>query len=253
MAVIITLTTDFGMKDPFVGVMKGVILSRHPQATIVDLTHGIEPQDVREAAFWISRSYSYFPAGTVHVAVVDPGVGTSRAILAVEAHGHIFLAPDNGLLGGVMRGARVFRVESPELEAKASATFHGRDLFAPIAAELASGRARLETIGAPFTPKVSSALEPASRHEGALHGTVISVDRFGNLITNVDRFDAPADVIVAGRTARLVRTYGDAAPGELIALSGSFGALEISIAGGDAAAVLGVRRGAQVIVKEEGT
>lgn len=252
---IITLTTDFGLSDPFVGIVKGVILGRFAEARIIDLTHGIPPQAIADAAFWLRGSFASFPAGTVHVAVVDPGVGTERVILGAEACGHLFLAPDNGLLGPVLEGcpgARCVRVEAPELLRAASRTFHGRDVFAPLAAELASGRARVDDLGpayVPATPSVSAA--PLVTPDRAL-GVVVTVDRFGNLITNlsrvlVERWPDPV-VTLDGREVPLVRTYGDARPGELVALVDAFEVLEIACVNGDAAAALGRGRGTPVAV-----
>src|SRR5581483_3742649 len=153
---VITITTDFGHQGPFVGVMKGRILSRFPEARIIDLTHEIVVHWPAEAGFWLARSFEYFPTGTVHVAVVDPGVGTSRDIVAVSAQGHVFLAPDNGLLAPIVTRfpqATVVTFDSARLSQfglhRPSATFHGRDIFAPIAAELAAGRCKPVDLGPP--------------------------------------------------------------------------------------------------------
>lgn len=259
---IITLTTDFGVQDPFVGVMKGAILSRYPSTTIVDLTHAVQPYWPVEAGFWLSRSFSYFPAGTVHVAVVDPGVGTARKILIIEAMGHCFLAPDNGLLASLLRrhaGARMHALEPAYLDRFnlpiASATFHGRDIFAPIAAELAHGRCRPGELGDEVTqiladPKWEPTVSPEE-----IAGMVITVDRFGNLITNIEgqflnQFARPA-LQAGGRKFRFARTYAEGRLGECLALVNAFGVIEIAQVQGDASLELGLRRGAEVILNSE--
>jgi len=250
---VITLLTDFGLSDPFVGVMTGVILSRYAGARVVDLCHGLRPQAIAEAAFWLERCYFWFPRGTVHVAVVDPGVGSARAVLAAAILGHYFLLPDNGLLGSALLaapGARVLAVDVPKLGlAPPSATFHGRDVFAPLAAGLASGERRFETLGGPTRALPCSLPAPRRTASGAT-GEVVCVDRFGNLITNLDQALAHSiqarHVSVAGRSLRWLRTYADAAPGELLALVNAFGVLEIAERDGSAERRLSVTRGAAV-------
>jgi len=256
---VITLTTDFGLRDPFVGVMKGQMLGRFPDAKLVDLTHDILAHWPAEAGFWLARSFQYFPRGTVHVAVVDPGVGTKRDIVAVEADGHIFLAPDNGLLASVITrtsGARIYRIESSHLVplgiGTPSATFHGRDIFAPMAAEIAVGRVRPASLGEQIVEVVPSWIDDPTVTDTSVSGVVITVDHFGNLITNIDaaaltKFEAP--VVRAGaQEFPLRRTYGDARPGDYLALINSFAVLEIARAEQSAAAGLGLGRGAPVIV-----
>lgn len=255
---IVTLTTDFGHRGPFVGVLKGAILRRFPVAQIVDLTHEIRVHCPAEAGFWIERSYRYFPPGTVHLAVVDPGVGTEREVLLAVGDGHAFLAPDNGLLGDVIASVRgaVYRVDRARLKSlgieRLSATFHGRDLFAPLAAELAANRVAPSSLGAPAESYVRSPVEPPVRRAGAVHGTVVAVDRFGNLITNVRAADlAPfrqPEVRAAGHRIRFGRTYGEAAIGELLALIDSFDALEIAATERNAAERLGLGHGDPVVV-----
>ena len=255
---IITLTTDFGSKGPFVGVMKGAILRQFPAAVIVDLTHEIPPHWPIEAGFWLARSYHYFPAGTVHVAVVDPGVGTRRNIIAGELDGHLFLAPDNGLLQPLLSraGATCHRLtEEWRLQQDwpvSSNTFHGRDIFAPLAAGLAAGRFVISDIGPPAGELVPSLLEDPLCSEHEIRGTVVAIDTFGNLITNIDggllaRL-RKAEVLAGGRRMTLCRTYGDARPGEFLALVNSFGVLEVARAEGNAADGLGLGRGAPVTV-----
>lgn len=266
---VITITTDFGHQGPFVGVMKGRILSRFPEAKIVDLTHEIVVHWPAEAGFWLARSFEYFPSGTVHVAVVDPGVGTSREIVAVVAGGHFFVAPDNGLLAPIVGrhpDATVVRVNASQLArlgvTRPSATFHGRDIFAPIGAEVAAGRCPPESLGEVIdkdtlvpswvdepTTEPSQAASPSS-----VSGVVITIDHFGNLITNIDatlieRFRLP--LVHAGSHAfPLLRTYGDTRPGEYLALVNSFGVVEIARAEQSAAEGLGLSRGAPVVVRD---
>jgi len=258
---VITLTTDFGLHDPFVAVMKGSIIRRFATATVIDLTHEILAHWPAEAGFWLARSFEYFPPGTVHVAVVDPGVGTARDILAVSARGHMLLAPDNGLLAPVLAreaGAEVVRVTAPVLArlgiTRVSATFHGRDIFAPIAAELAAGRIGVPALGEPAGAWVPAWVEEPEVRDRSVAGTVITIDHFGNLITNIDatlleRFRDP-DVRIGGHTLRLRRTYGEVRPGEYLALINSFDVLEIARAERSAAEGLGLSRGAPVSVSE---
>ncbi len=257
---IITLTTDFGLTDPFVGVMKGRILERFPAARIIDLTHGIGPQAAEEAGFWLERSIGYFPRGTVHAAVVDPGVGTERAVLAASVDGQLLLAPDNGLLAPLAaRRApeEIIRISLARLARLGirtlSATFHGRDLFAPLAAELAAGNCAPGALGEATSVLAPSGLPVPQRSASGIEGHVVAVDHFGNLITNIDASLLAAlehpRVELAERILPVRRTYADAAPGEYIALVNSFERLEIARAHGSAAAGLGLGRGAPVRVR----
>ena len=258
---VITITTDFGHQGPFVGVMKGCILTRFPEARIVDLMHEIVVHWPAEAGFWLARAFAYFPRGTVHVAVVDPGVGTSRDILAVLAGGDYFLAPDNGLLAPVVSrasAAHIVRVTAAQLAHigvhRPSATFHGRDIFAPVAAELAAGRLDLASLGERVSTLVPSWVDEPAVDARSVSGVVISIDHFGNLITNIDaplieRFRLP--LVHAGNHAfPLLRTYGDTRPGEYLALVNSFGVVEIARAENNAAEGLGLSRGAPVVVRD---
>jgi S-adenosyl-L-methionine hydrolase (adenosine-forming) len=256
---VITLTTDFGLTDPFVGVMKGQVLTRFGQARLVDLTHEIEAHWPAEAGFWLARAFRYFPVGTVHVAVVDPGVGSSRAIAAVEGDGHVFLAPDNGLLAPVMDALRVpvaRQVTDEVLRTigigSVSATFHGRDIFAPLAAEIAAGRLAPGALGPQSTELVPGWLEAPVVAAGQINGSVVTIDHFGNLITNVEashlRELHEAVVRVGGHELPLRRTYTDVRPGDYLALLNSFGVLEVARAERSAAEGLGLARGAPVIV-----
>jgi len=256
---VVTLTTDFGLKDPFVGVMKGRLLERFPEARIVDLTHEIPAHWPAEAGFWLARSFRYFPTGTVHVAVVDPGVGSSREIAAIEADGHVFLAPDNGLLAPVIDSAAevALRHVAPELLDRLgvrapSATFHGRDIFAPLAGALAAGRLQASELGPLVDELVPGWIEEPQVAAGQVTGTVVTIDHFGNLITNIEprhlRGIAHPVVRVGGREFALRRTYSDVRPGDYLALVNSFGVVEVAQAERSAAEGLGLARGAPVVV-----
>lgn len=256
---VITLTTDFGHKGPFAAVMKGVILQRFRQACVIDLAHDIPAYWPAEAGFWIARSYRWFPSGTVHVAIVDPGVGTGRQIIIVEHDGHVFMAPDNGLLASmlasstdatvhVLQSATLAKLDLPE----PSLTFHGRDIFAPIAAEFAAGRLRPSDVGTRTEQWTPAWLDEPEVSAGRIRGVVVTVDAFGNLISNIDRTlieDFPEPVAtIAGHSIGLQPTYGLVPPGEYLALINSFGVLEIARAEGSAAAGLGTDRGAPITV-----
>jgi S-adenosylmethionine hydrolase len=258
---VITITTDFGHQGPFVGVIKGSILKRFPEARLIDLTHEIVVHWPAEAGFWLARAFGYFPVGTIHLAVVDPGVGTSRNIVVVRAGGHYFLAPDNGLLAPVVARAAdplIVRLGAAGLARlgiqRPSATFHGRDIFAPVAAELAAGRCRIEELGEVVTMLVPSWVEDPTVESRSVAGVIITIDHFGNLITNIDaalieRFRLP--LVHAGNHAfPLLRTYGDTRPGEYLALVNSFGVIEIARAENSAAEGLGLSRGAPVVVRD---
>jgi S-adenosylmethionine hydrolase len=257
---VITITTDFGHQGPFVATMKGRVLTRLPEARIIDVSHEVPVYWPAEAGFWLARAYPYFPEGSVHIAVVDPGVGTRREILAVTADGHVFLAPDNGLLAPIVRRARsceIRRLETERVMARlqlppASATFHGRDIFAPIAAEVAAGRVRPIELGPVTTDIVPAWVDEPAVSPEQVAGVVITVDHFGNLITNIDgsliqAFRSPV-VRTGGHSFPLRRTYGDVQPGDYLALINSFGVLEIARAEQSAAEALGLGRGAPVVV-----
>jgi hypothetical protein len=259
---LISLLTDFGTRDEYVGVVKGVILTRNPNAVVVDISHALDPQDVPGAALMLKAAYPYFPQSTLHVVVVDPGVGSRRAVVALALEdGPLFLAPDNGVLTLVLQDPRpkaAVRVEnSAFFLAPVSRTFHGRDIFAPVAAALAGG-APLERLGPPVAAGDLVRLDlPAARPAGAnaLDGAVVAVDRFGNLITNI-----AAGLLGAGahphlqveigghRIQGLASAYADAAPRRPVALIGSRGTLEIAVNCGNAAETLAVGRGAAVRV-----
>lgn len=249
MAVIITLITDFGTADGYVGEMKGVLLSRAPDAQIVDVTHDIPPQDVERARLTLARVWRRFPAGTVHLVVVDPGVGSSRAALAVASDERFVVGPDNGVLSPALfvAGARAVALQAPRTS---SATFHGRDIFAPAAAALATG-APLESLGhdAP-SPVIHRTAEPVRGADGSLHGQVIVVDRFGNGITNL--VGLRGGTIELGELRIPIRhTYSEVLQGEAVAVIGSSGFIEVAIRDGDAARVLGLRRGTEVALARD--
>lgn len=243
---LITLLTDFGTADGYVGEMKGVLATYAPDATLVDVSHDVGAHDVECARLALARYWRRFPEGTVHLVVVDPGVGTERRAIAVASADRFLVGPDNGVLSPalLLPGAEVVALRVPP---GASATFHGRDVFAPAAAHLASG-GPLHALGPPVDdPLVRRTPEARRDVDGSIVGEVIATDRFGNLITNllVSR-PAPAVLEIAGFRLPLVRTYGEVEPGEAMALVGSSGLIEVAVREGSAAAVLGVRRGEMV-------
>lgn len=261
---IITLLTDFGSADPFVGIMKGVILGINPRVHVVDLCHGVSPQDVLEAAFLLHCSYRYFPEGTIHLVVVDPGVGGKRRPLLAEGKHGYYVAPDNGVLSYLFATGEIRRV----LEITAgdyflhpvSQTFHGRDVFAPVAAHLSRGRT-FDRFGRVTTSYRHLGLPSAREKEGGVvTGSILHVDRFGNLVTNISKRDLSAlqpekgiTVSIKGKKIHgLVQSYESLKRGELGAILGSAGFLEIFSNQRSAANVLNVRRGAAVHVSAAG-
>jgi S-adenosylmethionine hydrolase len=250
---ILTLTTDFGLADPYVGMMKGVVLALNPQAVLVDVTHEVPPGDVRTGAFLLAHAVRYFPSGSVHVAVVDPGVGGRRRAIAVETRSGWLVGPDNGLLSLATRGQRARTVELTArhfFRPEVSRTFHGRDVFAPVAAHLSLG-VPLERLGPRVARPVALAWPRPSRRGRILVGEVVHVDRFGNLITNLEpRHVAPGARLRAGAFAavRLCASYDSVRPGELLAIVGSYGLVELAARDGSAAAALGLGRGDRVEV-----
>ncbi|HEY4102826.1 MAG TPA: SAM-dependent chlorinase/fluorinase [Polyangiaceae bacterium] len=247
----ITLLTDFGLNDPYVGVMKGVLWRECPTAKVIDLTHAIEPFDRVAAAFWIERVFGWFAKETVHLVVIDPGVGTARRALALRAHGHFFVAPDNGILSGVH--ASDASAEAREIDVAAlglmlpSRTFHGRDIFAPVAARLASGRLAFDTVG-PIVDALSERVLPSATLVGSsIVGQIVTRDRFGNLLTNIA---APASARYEARVReqrlRVLDTYADADVAEIFGIFGSFGVLELALREGHAASVLPWSQGTPV-------
>ncbi|HEY6361985.1 MAG TPA: SAM-dependent chlorinase/fluorinase [Vicinamibacterales bacterium] len=256
---VIALLTDFGSSDHYAGAMKGVVLSLCPDVTLVDITHDIPPHDVVAGALELAASYKFFPAGTIFLVVVDPGVGSARHGLAAEAGGYRFVAPDNGVLTLVFKEAHPKRVveltERRYARPTVSRTFEGRDRFAPAAAWLAKG-IELAGLGRPLTAWQSLTLPEPIVSEATIAGEVLRVDRFGNLVTNVDRraFERFAGAggleIMAGPHAvtKLVATYSDAEPGAVCALFGSTEHLEIAVNGHSAADRLQLARGAPVTI-----
>jgi hypothetical protein len=258
---VITITTDFGHKGPFAAIMKGVILTRFPTAKIVDLAHDIPAQWPPEAGFWVSRSYKWFPAGSVHLAIVDPGVGTEREILVAECDGHMFMAPDNGLLAQLIDSSsnpQVYKLALDKLVSlnlpEPSATFHGRDIFAPVAAELAAGRVAVAEVAEKADDWTPGWIDEPDVSRGKITGVVVTVDTFGNLISNIDAgllgdFKEPVAEI-AGHQISMQTTYGRAQPGDYLALINSFGVVEIARAEGSAADGLGSERGAPLVIRD---
>ncbi|MEW5744047.1 MAG: SAM-dependent chlorinase/fluorinase [Nitrospirota bacterium] len=254
---IITLTTDFGLKDPFVGEMKGAVLTIHRPAILVDITHEITSHDIREGAFVIGSSYRYFPSGTIHVAVVDPGVGSERRPIIVEADGHCFVGPDNGIFSfplSLFPDARVFHsTEERYMLAQESPTFQGRDIFAPVAAWLAKGT-KVEELGPRINdPEVFSL--PLPRIEGeTVTGEVISIDKFGNAITTITKNDLSSfgdrySAALNGTPVSPLKYYGEARDRNLHCLINSSGYLELFVALGSAAALFSIKRGDRVVVR----
>ena len=228
--------------------MKGVILSGFPTAVLVDLSHSVNPGDIRSGAYLLGRTWHRYPRSTIHLAVIDPGVGTARAALAFSAHGHYFVGPDNGVFTPVFHDAEIEAVVLPTPD-HASATFHGRDVFAPAVAALASG-ATLASLGQPFAgnPELLAYTEP--HHEGkSIVGEVVYIDRFGTLITNLTSEIVPPYARLEVEDldiGPIRRTYDDVSTGGLLAYIGSGGALEIAVRNGSAARRLGVGVGGRV-------
>lgn len=254
---IITLLTDFGEGSPYVAQMKGIILARHPHVQLVDITHSIAPQDVRQAAIVLADVAPHFPAQTIHVCVVDPGVGTGRRLLYARIANQHLLAPDNGLLSRIAHGdahAEMREIVASHLYRKdVSATFHGRDILAPLAAHLSQGLDPVEL--GPVCDKIVTLSWPTIvRESGRITGGVEWIDRFGNLITNIERALLPTDVVTqqyqiscsAHADIPLVRTYGESRPQTLVALFGSNDRLEIAINNGNAMSYLQAEVGTEV-------
>jgi S-adenosyl-L-methionine hydrolase (adenosine-forming) len=262
-APIITLTTDFGLNDHFVGAMKGVILEIAPEAQIIDISHSVQPFDILDGALTISQSYSYFPSGTVHMIVVDPGVGTARRPILMVGERHVFVAPDNGVLSLVY--AREERISVRHITAEhyflqpRSNTFHGRDIFSPCAAYLAKG-VEHSRFGEEISDYVRfGAPRPKPVDERTLRGVVLKVDRFGNLITNITPKDAPqlfgeapaAFKISIGtkmQATRICSSYAEGSPGEVFGILGSMGFLEVATNRGSANQMMGAGKGSEVNV-----
>ena len=259
---IITLTTDFGTDSPYAAAMKGVILSINPAATIVDITHKVPPQNIREGAIVLENVAERFPQDTIHVVVVDPGVGTERPIVYARIGSHNYVAPDNGLLSRLAARTppeRIIRVTNPEYwSEEVSATFHGRDIMAPVAARLSLGLDPVE-LGPPVDELTEVHWPGVRQSPEKLEGMVLEIDSFGNLITNITAEmlgSRPTDervCIVCNiyETWGIYRTYADQLPGTFIALIGSSGRLELAVVGDNAAEMLGIEVGCPVVVAWE--
>lgn len=250
---LITLTTDFGLQDPFVGVMKGAIAGICPSANVIDISHGIEAFSVLDGALAIWQSWRYFPVKTVHVVVVDPGVGSERRAILARLGEHWFIAPDNGVLTLVERDvqragktAQFWQIENPAYRlSKQSSTFHGRDIFAPAAAHLATQIERGKVDAARFGRVLEAPIqfpipEPVHRTDGSIEGAILKSDKFGNLLTNIPAGDLPGlsegwVLEIGGRKiTRFARFFAEVEPGELFVIAGSSGLLEIALNRGSA-------------------
>ena len=263
---IVTLTTDFGTSDAYVGVMKGVILGINPNVQVVDITHAVPPQDIHEAAFLIHSAYRYFPKGTIHVIVVDPGVGSKRRAIVCQTDNAFFVCPDNGILSYLLQEiedcdeqqAYVVEIQNrdyclPEV----SQTFHGRDIFAPVAAHLSLG-VLLDDIGPPIHNLIQFPMPPLTISDDKLVGAIIKVDSFGNAITNISESaltrlkDGPTGYEISvgnTRLKRINRAYAESAIGAPLAIIGSTGMLEIAVNGGSAEQILELKQGDAVIIR----
>ena len=275
---IITLTTDFGVQDHYVGSMKGVILSRCPEANVIDISHEIAPQAVAQGAYVLAAAVAYFPTYAIHLAVVDPGVGSDRRPIALSTPTGVFVAPDNGILTRVLaaQGAEAVSADAPNRAAapasvrvpdgcravvldnsslwlpEVSNTFHGRDIFAPVAAALASG-VELSQVGS-ATDTISVLPSPDPKIGDATRGAIIHIDRYGNLITNIPTADLPATarISISGRCIESISQSYSERPGELLAIIGSQSTLEIALGNGNAATALCAKVGDVVVVEALG-
>ncbi len=259
MPAVITLTTDFGLEDPFVGIMKGVILNVCPAARLIDITHQIEPQNILQAAWVLKAAHTYFPKNSVHLVVVDPGVGSERRPIAVKTRSAFFVAPDNGVLTPVLdKSAAIYELTKQKYFLKdISSTFHGRDVFAPAAAWIAKGTA-LSKMGSKITDPQTLTLPQPELKKNGITGEIIYSDRFGNLTTNIpadlvhsfsQRVDNMTIQVGKTRIKGLVSSYSQGKPGELGCLINSWGNLEIFCRESNAAKKLKVAAGKKIIVK----
>jgi len=258
---IITLTTDYGINDHLVGVMKGVILNINPDVNVVDITHGVLPHDILDGALTIGQAYRHFPPKTIHVVVVDPGVGTQRRPILVASDQHYFVAPDNGVLSSVYdqtEALYVWHIISEHyFRQPVSKTFHGRDIFAPVAAWLSKSW-QTSAFGEPVTDFVRFAIPKPKATGNTIKGIVLRVDQFGNLVTNFKVEDVPALAAADGKftikagnasITKLVPTFAGGSNGEAVGVIGSSGYLEICVNKTSAARSLGIGRGAEVTVE----
>ena len=255
---LITLTTDFGLRDSFAGIMKGVIAGINPQAQVIDVTHGIPAQDVMAGALVLRHSIAYFPRRTIHLAVVDPGVGSARRPILIECGGNYFIGPDNGVLSlaiGELKADYIVELSNPTYQLQsASATFHGRDIFAPAAAHLSLG-----VPPAVFGPKLDTffklALPKVILRGNTLEGEIVYIDAFGNLFTNIEEHDLTGSpggrseiTVGAVRVLGVSPSYATAGTGEFIAVVNSWGLLEVAVNGGSAQQSAGAKVGDKVKV-----
>ena len=261
---IITLTTDFGISDAYVGVMKGVILGVNPNVQVVDITHAVPPQDIHEAAFLIHAAYRYFPKGTIHIIVVDPGVGSSRRAIVRQTDQASFVCPDNGILtyllqemesNGEVRERAVVIQNRAYCLPEVSQTFHGRDIFAPVAAHLSLG-VPLDDIGPSAQNLVRLPIPRVEVSGDKLTGQIVKIDNFGNAITNISKLALAGDAagyeitVDSTRLTRINQTYAESEAGKPLAIIGSFGMLEIAVNGGSAERRLGLKRGKTVVIRK---
>ncbi len=256
---VVTLLTDFGRRDFFVGAMKGVILAINRDARIIDVSHDIPPQEMREAAFVLKGSYPHFPPGTIHVAVVDPGVGGERRAVLVDAGAHLFVGPDNGVFSWIYREWPCTVIELTEAKyflPEVSDTFHGRDIFAPVAGHLSLGVHDIGSFGSIVSNPVTIEFPEPVLRSGEIVGEVIHVDRFGNLVTNIPKMMLrgrvkPGEVVIeiAGTTIEGISvSYAQKNPGETLAVVGGAGLLEVSVNRGSARDSLGAGIGGNVSI-----
>jgi S-adenosyl-L-methionine hydrolase (adenosine-forming) len=259
---IVTLTTDFGSKDPFVGIMKGVILNINPSVTIIDITHNISPQNINEAAFAVETGFSYFPHKTIHVVVIDPGVGSARRPILVAADYQYFIGPDNGVFSRIYQKSESIDVVHITADhyflSNSSATFHGRDIFAPVAAWLSKG-IHIDRFGEPVTDYIKIPFrEPVQSYQDRIEGEVIYIDHFGNATVNIDarmiehlasaKKDGGLRVLVKGNEAPIRTFYSEAEDNRLCSLINSFGYLELFVNKGSAVSEFGLNIGDKVEV-----
>jgi len=249
---VITFLSDFGLTDGYVGSVKGAIFSSFPDARVIDITHEIKPFQIEEAAYTLMSYYSYYPKDTVHLTVVDPGVGGKRAPLIIKTANYYFVGPDNGLFSYIFQkeAYTAFEINTTMFDSKISATFHGRDIFAPVAAKLARG-VKPELLAHPFPAKPVDFAKHISDKQQEFEAKIISIDRFGNIITDFSLFEYDAQsakrvksIVVSNQILKTIkRTYSDVKNGELLALWGSAGFLEISVNKGNAAEHLNCKLG----------
>jgi S-adenosyl-L-methionine hydrolase (adenosine-forming) len=251
----ITLLSDFGLKDPYVGIMKGVMLSLNPHLTLIDITHDIEPQDVREASFLVPEYYPFFPPGTIHLCVVDPTVGSARKALVLEKDGHFFVGPDNGLFSHILKGAYIYEICNPALLLpNVSNTFHGRDVFSPAVAYLALGLSSSDFGPSVVDPVLLPGLDP-SVHDDLMAGEIVRFDRFGNAISNITSQNLadftgvmPYVIEMGGLSFKaLSKNYSDTSYSAII---GSSGYLEFSLFKGSLATEQKLKKGTIVTVRK---